>query len=96
MLNEKLFDKKRYGLFDKIAISLNRKEQWIMILEDFVRQLREHAHLFDKKQLDAACYIEQLLGAYRPEMRMVMRENHDQRIQEQKKNDNLNDAGEEV
>lgn len=96
LLNEKLFDKKRYGLFDKIAISLNRKEQWIMILEDFVRQLREHAHLFDKKQLDAACYIEQLLGAYRPEMRMVMRENHDQRIQEQKKNDNLNDAGEEV
>lgn len=72
LLNEKIFDKKRFELFDKIAIHLNRKEQWILILEDFVRQLREHSHLFNKKQMDTACYIEQMLGAYRPEMRMIM------------------------
>lgn len=72
LLNEEIFDKKRYELFDKIAIHLNRKEQWILILEDFVKQLREHAHLFNKKQMDTACYIEQMLGAYRPEMRMLM------------------------
>lgn len=62
LLNEELFDKDRFELFDKIAIHLNRREQWIKILQDFVKQLQEHAALFNKKQLDTACYVEEMLG----------------------------------
>ena len=47
LLNEELFDKDRFELFDKIAIHLNRREQWIKILQDFVKQLQEHAALFN-------------------------------------------------
>ena len=95
LLNEEIFDKKRYELFDKIAIHLNRKEQWILILEDFVKQLREHAHLFNKKQMDTACYIEQMLGAYRPEMRMVMVEERGDGTSKVKKDRKSDDSSEE-
>ena len=95
LLNEEIFDKKRYELFDKIAIHLNRKEQWILILEDFVKQLREHAHLFNKKQKDTACYIEQMLGAYRPEMRMVMVEERGDGTSKVKKDKESDDSSEE-
>lgn len=95
LLNEKIFDRNRYELFDKIAIHLNRKEQWIMILEDFVKQLREHSHLFDKKQMDTACYIEQMLCEYRPEMPRVMREERSHRMHKVKKSSKSGDNGEE-
>ena len=95
LLNEEIFDKKRYELFDKIAIHLNRKEQWILILEDFVRQLRKHAHLFNKRQMDTACYIEQLLGAYRPEMQMVMIRERGGEISKVKKGSESGDSSEE-
>lgn len=95
LLNEKIFEKERYELFDKIAIHLNRKEQWTMILEDFVKQLREHAHLFDKKQMDTACYIEHMLCEYRPEMRMVMREERGHRRNKDQKSSKSGDSSEE-
>ncbi|MFR8999975.1 MAG: hypothetical protein ACLVIY_05770 [Anaerobutyricum soehngenii] len=53
-----------YELFDKIAVHLNRKEQWIKILEDFVGQLQAHASLFDRKQMETACYVEDMLYMY--------------------------------
>ena len=92
LLNEKIFDRKRYELFDKIAIFLNRKEQWILILEDFVRQLREHSHLFNKEQMDTACYIEQLLGEYRPEMRMIMGKEREKRVKDGEYGDGSEEA----
>ena len=85
LLNEELFDKDRFELFDKIAIHLNRREQWIKILQDFVKQLQEHAALFNKKQLDTACYVEEMLGGYRPETRMVLRQERGHRTHRIKK-----------
>lgn len=95
LLNEKIFDRKRYEIFDKIAIFLNRKEQWIRILEDFVRQLREHSHLFNKEQMDTACYIEQLLGKYRPKMQLVMNKERENRTSESQKVSESGDGSEE-
>lgn len=95
LLNEKLFDKKRYEMFDKIAIHLNRKEQWIKILQDFVSQLQDHAALFDKKQLDTACYIEEMLCDYRPETRMILREERGSRGHKARKSGQSEDSGEE-
>ena len=85
LLNEELFDKDWFELFDKIAIHLNRREQWIKILQDFVKQLQEHAALFNKKQLDTACYVEEMLGGYRPETRMVLRQERGHRTHRIKK-----------
>lgn len=95
LLNEKLFDKNRYEMFDKIAIHLNRKEQWIKILQDFVSQLQDHAALFDKKQMDTACYIEELLSTYRPETRRVLREERGRRGHKARKSGQSKDSGEE-
>lgn len=94
-LNEKLFDKKRYELFDKIAIHLNRKEQWIMILQDFVDQLQDHASLFDRKQMDTACYIEEMLSAYRPQTKMLLHEERGRRSHKVRKGGQTKDSGEE-
>lgn len=95
LLNEELFDKDRFELFDKIAIHLNRREQWIKILQDFVKQLQEHAALFNKKQLDTACYVEEMLGGYRPETRMVLRQERGHRTHRIKKGGQSKDSGEE-
>ena len=95
LLNEELFDKDRFELFDKIAIHLNRREQWIKILQDFVKQLQEHASLFNKKQLDTACYVEEMLGGYRPETRMVLRQERGHRTHRIKKGGQSKDSGEE-
>ena len=95
LLNEKLFDQKRYEMFDKIAIHLNRKEQWIKILQDFVSQLQDHASLFDKKQMDTACYIEELLSTYRPETRRILREERGRRGHKARKSGQSKDSGEE-
>lgn len=95
LLNEKLFDQKRYEMFDKIAIHLNRKEQWIKILQDFVSQLQDHASLFDKKQMDTACYIEELLSTYRPETRRILREERGRRAHKARKSGQSKDSGEE-
>ena len=95
LLNEELFDKDRFELFDKIAIHLNRREQWIKILQDFVKQLQEHAALFNKKQLDTACYVEEMLGGYQPETRMVLRQERGHRTHRIKKGGQSKDSGEE-
>lgn len=95
LLNEELFDKDRFELFDKIAIHLNRREQWIKILQDFVKQLQEHASLFNKKQLDTACYVEEMLGGYRPETRMVLRQERGHRTHRIKKGGQSKDSSEE-
>lgn len=95
LLNEKIFDKNRYEIFDKIAIFLKRKEQWTLILEDFVRQLREHSHLFNKEQMDTACYIEQMLGIYRPEMRMVIGREQEKRASKSQRDSESDDNSEE-
>lgn len=73
-LNADIFAKESYRLFDEIAGNLNRKEQWVRILEDFVRQLEDHVSELDKRQLDAACYVESLLAGYRPNLWLVLAE----------------------
>lgn len=95
LLNEEIFDKKRYKLFDQIAIHLNRKEQWIKILEDFVKQLCQHAELFDKKQMETACYIEGILCNYCPETKRVLREEHRGRNHRARKESSSGDSAEE-
>lgn len=79
------FNQKGYELFDKIAVHLNRKEQWIKILEDFVGQLQAHVSLFDRKQMETACYIEDMLYMYKPEMKRVLREERGRRGHKVKK-----------
>ena len=62
---------------------------------DFVKQLQEHAALFNKKQLDTACYVEEMLGGYRPETRMVLRQERGHRTHRIKKGGQSKDSGEE-
>lgn len=95
LLNANLFDQKGYELFDKIAVHLNRKEQWIKILEDFVVQLQAHASLFDRKQMETACYIEDMLYMYKPEMTRVLREERGRRGHKVRKDGRTKDSGEE-
>ena len=95
LLNANLFDQKGYELFDKIAVHLNRKEQWIKILEDFVGQLQAHASLFDRKQMETACYIEDMLYMYKPEMTRVLREERGRRGHKVRKDGRTKDSGEE-
>ncbi|MCI6858108.1 MAG: hypothetical protein MR867_02280 [Eubacterium sp.] len=64
LLNQNLFDKKQYELFDHMAVHLNREGQWVRILKDFVGQLEEHVKSFNEEQLDTACFVEELLGSH--------------------------------
>lgn len=66
LLNQNLFEKERYEIFDKIIRQMKREDQWADILKDFVGQLETQAEEFDDGQLETACYVEQMLERYRP------------------------------
>lgn len=67
LLNQNLFKKENYVQFDALMLRLFRKDQWVEILKDFVRnQLEPEAENLDDNQLKTACYVEQLLKKYAP------------------------------
>ena len=86
LLNQNLFQANQYQLFDQIAVTLHRTNQWAKILEDFVGQLEASAGILDKKQLETACYVENLLCQYQPKRTvMVLREEREHRLGTRKK-----------
>ena len=67
LLNENLFRKDQYARFDVLMRRLNRRDQWVEILKDFVNgQLGPEAGNLSDEELETACYVEQLLGKYAP------------------------------
>lgn len=84
LLNENLFEKERYEIFDQIIRQLKREDQWVEILKDFVGQLENQAEELENEQLETACYVEQLLEGYRPEegKGILMEENRRRRQKE--------------
>ena len=38
------------------------------------------SHYFDRKQMETACYIEDMLYMYKPEMTRVLRKNVDEEV----------------
>lgn len=84
LLNENLFEKERYVIFDQIIGRLNREDQWKEILKDFVEQLEAQAEEFENGQLETACYVEQLLKKYAPkEVKGVLMEERRRRAKEE-------------
>ncbi|MCD8021413.1 MAG: hypothetical protein LUF92_18145 [Clostridiales bacterium] len=80
LLNQNLFQKKNYEIFDALIARLDRKDQWEDILGDFVRQLQSEAGNFDDGQLETACYVEQLLLKYAPgEVESILKREYDRR-----------------
>ncbi|MDO4976202.1 MAG: hypothetical protein Q4E53_02955 [Eubacteriales bacterium] len=63
ILNEDVFAVKHFEAFSKMALAIDRKEQWIQILDGFLQQLSERAEQLDDKQLLSACGIEKIYGS---------------------------------
>lgn len=67
LLNEDLFKKENYVRFDALMLYLDRRDQWVEILKDFVNgQLGPEAENLNDDELETACYVEQLLAKYAP------------------------------
>lgn len=93
LLNQNLFDKERYMVFDQIIRRMKREDQWTDILKDFVGQLEEQAEEFDDEQLETACYVEEMLAGYSPkEAKGILMEERRRRKEKQLPKDIEQDA----
>lgn len=66
LLNRNLFQEENYYTFDRIMAALNREDQWITVLEDFVEQLTASKDKLKDDQLVVACSVERLLAHHVP------------------------------
>lgn len=93
LLNERLFEKERYVVFDRIIGQLKREDQWADILKDFVEQLEKQVNGLDDRQLETACYVEELLAGYRPkEAKGILMEERKKRTNQEMHEEEEQDA----
>lgn len=88
LLNQNLFDRNQYDLFDALCTFLDRKKQWTGILEDLVSQFEHYAKQLDPSQKETALYADRLLHEYRPDhpslLKSLLSEENEQ-VQEDRK-----------
>ena len=64
ILNENIFNNENYDLFDEAALHLNKKQQWIEILEEFLKELKPYRDELDEEQKTAVYHIEKIFNKY--------------------------------
>lgn len=66
LLNKNVFSKKSYENMETLLLSIGRKEQWVEILTEALRQLEPRAENFGDEELLTACYVEKKLEEVSP------------------------------
>ena len=72
---------------------MKREDQWADILKDFVEQLEKQVDGLDDRQLETACYVEELLEGYRPkEAKGILMEERKKRTNQEMHEEEEQDA----